>query len=147
MLTKLKYAGVSNADLLTIYCLFIRSVTEYCSVVFHSSLTSEQSEAIEKIQSTCLKVILKDKYINYSHALSITGLQLLSKRRERKCLVFSLRAIEHPQISRIFPYNENGQDVNLRKKELFKVNTARTESYRRSAIPYCQNLLNNYFQQ
>ena len=35
MLTKLKYAGVSTEDLLDIYGLFIRSITEYCCVVYH----------------------------------------------------------------------------------------------------------------
>ena len=52
LLTKLKYVGVSKEDLLDIYKLFIRSVAEYCSVVFHSTLTQQQSE---KIQKTCLK--------------------------------------------------------------------------------------------
>ena len=50
MLTKLKYAGVRIEDLLDIYILFIRSVTEYCAVVFHSSLTIEQSNKLEMIQ-------------------------------------------------------------------------------------------------
>ena len=48
MLTKLKYVGVPTEDLLDIYILFIRSVTEYCAVVFHSSLTLQQSDKIEK---------------------------------------------------------------------------------------------------
>ena len=39
ILSKLKYAGICIDDLITIYTLFIRSLTEYCSVVFHSSLT------------------------------------------------------------------------------------------------------------
>ena len=42
MITKLKYVGVNREDLLDIYKLFIRSVIEYCSVAFHSSLTQEQ---------------------------------------------------------------------------------------------------------
>ena len=147
MLTKLKYAGVAIPDLLAIYCSFIRCIPEYCSVAFHSSLTDEQSRSIELIQSTCLCVILKNKYISYQNALSVTGLDLLSVRRERKCLLFSLRAIEHPQNSRMFPYNESEYDINMRREELFKVNFARTESYRRSAIPHCQNLLNEYFKQ
>merc|ERR1711954_466602 len=56
MITKLKYVGVKIEDLLDIYILFIRSVTEYCAVVFHSSLTKEQSDKIEKIQKTSLKI-------------------------------------------------------------------------------------------
>ena len=60
MLTKLKYAGVEMEDLLEIYQLFIRSCAEYCSVAFHSSLTDTQSRSLERLQSTCLKVILQD---------------------------------------------------------------------------------------
>ena len=44
MITKLKYVGVGMEDLLDIYVLFIRSVTEYCAVVFHSSLTLLQCD-------------------------------------------------------------------------------------------------------
>ena len=41
MLTKLKYAGVTIEDLLNIYILFMRNVTEYRAVVFHPSLNQE----------------------------------------------------------------------------------------------------------
>ena len=58
MLTRLKYVGVNTEDLLEVYKLFIRSIIEYCSVVYHSRLTEEQSNKIERIQKTCLRVIL-----------------------------------------------------------------------------------------
>ena len=58
ILTKLRYIGVNIEDLIQIYILFIRSITEYCSVAFHSSLTVEQANDIERIQKTRLKVIL-----------------------------------------------------------------------------------------
>ena len=35
MLTKLKYVGIRTEDLIEIYILFIRSITEYCAVAFH----------------------------------------------------------------------------------------------------------------
>ena len=35
MLTKLKYVGVKIEDLVDIYILFIRSISEYCSVAYH----------------------------------------------------------------------------------------------------------------
>ena len=69
MITKLRYVGVSKDDLLDIYILFIRSITEYCAVSFHSSLTQQQSNKLEKIQKTCLKVIMGDEYQDYSIAL------------------------------------------------------------------------------
>ena len=77
MITKLKYVGVSIEDLLDIYILFIRSVTEYCAVAFHSSLTKEQSEKLEKIQKTSLKVMLGESYVSYSAALEMCNLQTL----------------------------------------------------------------------
>ena len=55
MITKLKYVGVSTEDLLEIYIIFIRSVLEYCCVVWHSSLTLEQQDDLECVQQVCLR--------------------------------------------------------------------------------------------
>ena len=144
MLTKLKYVGVSTEDLLDIYILFIRSVTEYCAVVFHSSLTIQQTEKIERIQKTSLKVILGDMYVSYSAALEMCGLESLSTRRQQRCLDFSLKSINHPKNRRIFPINPSTSQHFVRQKEIFQVNFANTEDYKKSAIPYCQRLLNKY---
>ena len=146
MLTKLKYVGVSVEDLIVIYVLFIRSVTEYCSVAFHSSLTVEQTTDIERVQKTCLKIILADNYVDYEAALEMTGLQTLVERREKRCLDFSLKCIEHPVNNRMFPVNKNVDNVQkVRNRELFEVNFCRTESYKKSAIPHCQRKLNEHF--
>ena len=145
MLTKLKYVGVPTEDLLDIYILFIRSVTEYCAVVFHSSLTLQQSEKIEKIQKTCLKVILGEMYVSYEAALEMCGLDRLSDRREQRCLDFSLKSIKHAKNRRLFPLNPSTSQHFVRQMEAFQVNFARTDEYKKSAIPYCQRLLNNHF--
>ena len=145
MITKLRYAGVSREDLIDIYILFIRSVTEYCSVSFHSSLTQTQSDELEKIQKTCLKVILGDHYVDYTSALDTCGLQTLSERRASRCLNFAKKSINHPRNSRLFPENPNKNIKNIRNHEPFLVNFARTSDYRKSTIPYCQRLLNEHF--
>ena len=148
MLTKLKYVGVGIEDLLDIYILFIRSCTEYCSVAFHSTLTGEQSIDLERIQKTCLKVILGENYVSYEAALEMTGLVTLSERREKRCLDFTLKCLKHPRNSRLFPPNpyylsQQHEDRN-RNREKFLVNFARTNSYKTSTIPYCQRLLNDH---
>ena len=74
MLTKLKYVGVSRKDLLDVGMLFIRSVTEYCAVVFHFSLTQDDTRKVEQIQKTCLKLILGEDYLDYDFALSICSI-------------------------------------------------------------------------
>ena len=103
MITKLKYLGVNREDLLDIYKLFIRSVIEYCSVAFHSSLTQEQSNKLEKVQKTCLKVILDEEYEDYKNALKISNFETLSDQRLKRCLDFSLKCIKHSRNRRIFP--------------------------------------------
>ena len=105
MLTKLKYVGVSIDDLLDIYVLYIRSMTEYCSVAFHSNVTVEQTQTLERIQRTCLKVILGDMYMDYDSTLEMSGLQTLYSRRVKRCLDFALKSIKHPRNKRLFPLN------------------------------------------
>ena len=117
MITKLKYVGVKTEDLLDIYILFIRSITEYCSVVFHSCLTLDQSNKLETIQKTCLKVILGEMYVDYSSALEMCGLDTLYNRREKRCLDFALKSSKHPRMCRMFPRNEVDHEHSIRKPE------------------------------
>ena len=146
MLTKLKYVGVDRADLLHIYILYVRSLLEYCSVVWHSTLTKEQDHDIENVQKVCLKIILGSQYAGYVDALDVCGLDTLSTRREKKCLQFGLKSLLHPVHKNMFPVNPQilANPYNTRNSEHFKVNAAKSESYKKSAIPYIQRLLNVY---
>ena len=139
MLTKLKYVGTQKADLLDVYSIFIRSLVEYCSVCWHSSLTVEQSACIERVQKISLRIILGEEYINYQSAILKCNLDTLQNRRDKRCLNFALKCLKHPKHSSLFPKNEQ------RKNEKFHVNFAHTGYYQKSAIPYCQNLLNEHF--
>ena len=144
MITKLKYAGVSFEDLINIYVLFVRSIAEYCSVAFHSSMTIEDSNKLEQIQKICLKVILGDMYVNYTAALEMCGLKLLSTRRTDRCLDFARKCSRHPRNQRLFPLREiqEAHQHDVRNSEQFVVNFGRTSAYKDSTIPYCQRLLN-----
>ena len=137
ILSKLKYAGVKRDDLLLVYKMFIRSIPEYCSVVFNSSLTIEQSEKLEAIQSTSLKIILGDAYMSYNSAMQEVGLERLSTRRERRMESFAVKCVKNSHNKKMFPLNPNAS-----AKEKFIVNFARTSRYMRSTIPQCQRLLN-----
>ena len=103
---------------------------------------------IENIQKLSLTIILGQEYQTYEFALECTGLQKLSERRENRCLKFGLQSLLHPENNKMFPVNpqilENPH--NTRNTEHFVVNKANSESYRKSAIPYIQRMLNNYVQ-
>ena len=146
MLTKLKYAGVNRNDLLDLYKLFIRGSAEFSCVAWHSGLSLSQSKSIEKLQSTSLKIILKNDYISYENAMHITGLTTLAQRRKLRCLNFGLKCIKHPQNTRLFPRNIENYH-NVRDHEEFQVNFANNNFYKDSAIPYIQGLLNTHMKE
>ena len=146
MLTKLKYVGTPEVDLIDVYNLYIRSVLEYCSAVWHSTLTVDQSTCIENVQKLCMKIILGSEYTNYDDSLSRCGLERLSQRRESRCLKFGLKSLLHPVHCNLFPVNPQVL-LNIPTKEHFQVNWARTDSYHMSTVPYIQRLLNNHVRQ
>ena len=119
MITKLKYVGVKREDLINIYVLYIRSALEYCSVLWHSTLTVEQAQSIERVQKTCLKIILGPEYNHYSHALEVCGLEPLNDRREARCLKFGLKCLLHPVHKKMFPVNPQleNSDLDTRNRE------------------------------
>ena len=55
MLTKLKYVGVPESDLLEIYILYIRSLLEYCSTVWHSTLQLNKMMILREFSSCVLR--------------------------------------------------------------------------------------------
>ena len=91
IIQKLFKFSVPIEDLVTIYILYIRSVLENSAVVWHSSLTREQSNDLERVQKVALKIMLKDKYVSYENALAATSLQSLSDRRSHLCKQFALK--------------------------------------------------------
>ena len=101
----------------------------------------QQSQKIENIQKTSLKIILGDIYIDYPAALEMCGLEELFLRRQKRCLSFAKKTLKYPMGSDLFPLNHH-HDHDARTREKFQVNRAHTENYRHSAVPYCQMLLN-----
>ena len=61
--------STSVEDKRTIYILYVRSILEQSSVVWHSSLTKENSEDLERVQRAALRIILGKDFKNYDDAL------------------------------------------------------------------------------
>ena len=70
---------MSSEDLLKTYISFIRCLLEYAF---------NQTYALERVQKTCLKVILGREYEGYESALEVSNLESLEVRREKLCLSF-----------------------------------------------------------
>ena len=118
-----------------IYISIYISIAEYCSVAFHSSLKVEQSDKLEGIQKTCLRVILGEMYLDYHSALEMCGLDTLSSRRVKRCLDFALKCSRHLRNSRIFPLNDSIAYLASRKSEKYIVNFAKGKTYQAQYYP------------
>ena len=81
----LKKAGLSQSELVNIYCSFIRSIIEYASPAC-SSLKVYLSGVNESIQKRALRIIYPDT--SYEGALICTGLETLSTRRDNSCIKY-----------------------------------------------------------
>ena len=116
-------------------------MVEYCCVVWHSSITEEERNSIERVQKTALRIILKEDYVDYRSALEMTGLESLHERRAQLALNFAKKCLKSEKTSDLFPLNI--KTVNTRPHEKYVVTRARTERLAKSAVPYLQRLLNN----
>ena len=143
LLHKLVQFSIPQDDLINIYVLYVRSILEQSCQVWHSSLTLENFQDLERVQKTALRIILKEDYISYSNALETTGLSTLFERRSKLCLKFAKSSLKHEEMKNMFPVNPVSYDLETRFREKFQVAKSRTERHKNSAIPYMQRLLNS----
>ena len=142
LLRKVASFGTPIDDLKTIYILFIRSILEQSATVWHSSLSEENINDLERVQKSAIKVILQDKFKGYKQGLAQLGLEDLSSRRKNLCLDFARKCVKNPKLTHMFPKNPKSHIMNTRKNEIFEVHHANTGRYQDSAIIYMQKLLN-----
>ena len=111
-------------------------------MVWHSSLTKKNISDLERVQKSALKLILKERYINYKNALNVIGIDSLEQRREKLCLKFAKACVRHEKLSDMFPKSRKQHLMNKRGEDVFSVKRAKTERYKKSAIISMQKVLN-----
>ena len=141
LLRKLVCFGVPREDLVNIYILFIRSLLEYCSEVWHSSITEEEVQDLERVQKCAVRIVMNNDYEDYEKMLKELNLEELKVRREQICLDFAKKCVLNPKTSNWFPKNPP-TDHSIRNPNEFLEMFASTERLRMSTIPYLQRLLN-----
>ena len=72
--------GATTDEMVHLWVVFCRSVVEQSCVVWHSSLTQENCDDLERTQKTFSKMILREKYNNYENALTVLNLDSLKTR-------------------------------------------------------------------
>ena len=67
-----------------VYIALIKSLLEYCCVVWHHALPSYLSQELEGIKKRALKIIVTA--FSYSEALQLLNLRTLDERRSELCV-------------------------------------------------------------
>ena len=123
--------------------LFIRSFLEQSCDLWHSSLTLEDSNDLERIKKSAMKIMLQEDYEDYEKSLHKVNLQTLCERRKSLCENFATKTAKHEELHTFFPKNDNYTSQETRNPDKYKVNMAYTERYKNSPIPFMQRLLND----
>ena len=107
---------------------------------WHSGLTRQQTNDIERIQKISFKLILGDNYENYQQACKILSTQTLEQRRINLCLKFALKNAksDNSLFIKLRSKNNTRQKPNLVSEYL-----CRTQRFQRSSLPYLAKLLNS----
>ena len=110
--------------------------------MWHSSLTQENIEDLERCQKIFAKLILKEKYLNYEDALTKLNLDNLHSRRQHLCEKFAKSGIKHKKLDDLFPENIKKMKMETRYYEKYSVQFANTERLKKSSIVSMQRCLN-----
>ena len=113
--------------------------------MWHSSLTKENREDLERVQKAALKVILKEDYSNYEDALKQTHMESLHERRETIALRFAKNCLKSENFLNLFPLNNQKHVMAKRNPLKYQVKKANTERLKVSTIPYLQRVLNDSY--
>ena len=92
LLRKVASFGTSIDELKNIYILFVRIQLEHSATVWHSSLTEDNRNDLERVQKSAFKIILGDRYHSYKLALGELDLETLDERRKGLFLKFAFKS-------------------------------------------------------
>ena len=128
ILKRLYDFNIPEDDLVQIYTLYVRSILEFNSCVWHFNITQAEVNDIERVQKIACKIILKENFSTYSDALNLLGLQTLSERRQQLCKKFATKCLNNEKSKNMFPLDH------ARNGDRFKVNFARHSRLLNSAL-------------
>ena len=138
----LKRSGMKEDDLLVTYKASMRPSIEFGAAAYHSLLTAEQSESIERLQMRSMKIVFGDR-VSYRTVIESNKVQTLETRRCEKVRSFATKAFANERFrNEWFPLNHD-LDHDLRRREKFYIPRFRTERGFKSPIIAFRRILND----
>ena len=142
ILRHLKKLQIPQETIVSVYCSFIRPVFEYAASSFHSILTTDQAEQLERLQRVCLKIIFGFK-TSYSCCLELANIECLDTRRENQLKKFTAKAFESECFGkRWFDAREKSR-YSLRKEHGVVEEFANRDRLRNALLFRMRRIINN----
>ena len=139
LLRNMKKSGLTQCELIDAYKKEVRSLLELAVPVWHSSLTKEQSNQIERVQKLSLAAILGNDYTGYMNSSKMCGLVSLYDRRIQICYKFINKNMNSvcPMLSVV-----NKQYNTRSREQLAEEFQCRPQAFFSSSLPYLARLYN-----
>ena len=102
VLIHLRKFGFNESELVKVYKSIVRPVADYCSVVYHSMMSDQLDERLERCQQHALRCIF-GYGLSYSEMRRKAGVSTLRQRRVDQCDKFSAACIKGGRFSHWFP--------------------------------------------
>ena len=119
LLFHLREAGVREERLFQLYCVYVRSVLEYCSPVYHSLLTQGQAESLERLQRHAGWICFGSHH-PIGKVFEERGVALLEERRVARVDKFIEKALADTRFGpRWFP-RRPAPEYSLRDRRVFE---------------------------
>ena len=135
-------AGFTQDELSKVYRTSILPIADYCQVVYHSILTDEQDQIIERLQSQALKIIF-GLDIPYATMREKAGVKTLRQRRIDACDAFAAKYLQSENFKKWFPKREIARSgARNRPGETFVEEFARCDRLRNSPVFFMRRRLN-----
>ena len=96
----------------------IRPVAEYGSPVYHSLLTDEQDERLERLQDHALKCIFGTEH-SARKLRGMAGIDTLRSRREELMAKFARKCAADPVFDHWFPLREYRSGTRVKNREIY----------------------------
>ena len=141
IIRNLKKSGLDHQDLLRCYYTLVRPVLDYAVPVYHSQLTQDQSDRLEKLQRDILKTIFGFAK-SYGNILEEQNIETLKERRQGLFDNFALNSAKNPEIAEKWFPKKLFEHPDLRRKRIFVEKYARTKRLYQSPLYTMRRRLN-----
>ena len=141
-LIHLRRSGFVGRELFKLYCIFVRPILEANSVIFHPMLSAGDRGDLEKLQKRVVKLCFGFER-SFADIVRTEDISSLEERRVRASKKFVAKALKNDRFGPRWFVPREDITTELRQRNKFHVNRARTTRYLNSPLVYMQRLANS----